>query len=45
MRNRWFALCIGVGVAIGVATENLAVWLAMGVAVGIATNRHLHGSC
>ena len=30
----WLAVGIGVGVAMGAATENLAVWIAIGAVVG-----------
>lgn len=32
----WIALGAGVGVALGIAMNNLALWLAIGVAAGLA---------
>jgi hypothetical protein len=32
----WIAIGAGVGVALGVAMDNLALWLAIGVGIGIA---------
>lgn len=34
--DRFIALGVAVGVALGVVTDNLGLWLAIGVAVGIA---------
>ena len=33
-RGYWVAIGIGLGVSIGVATDNLAVWIAIGAAFG-----------
>jgi hypothetical protein len=32
----WIALGAGVGVALGLAMNNLALWLAVGVGIGLA---------
>jgi len=32
----WIAIGAGVGVALGVAMDNLALWLAIGVGIGLA---------
>jgi hypothetical protein len=37
--NARLAICLGIGVAIGVATDQLAVWLAIGCAVGLMGRR------
>ena len=31
----WIAIGAGIGVALGVAMDNLALWLAIGVALGV----------
>lgn len=33
--GNWLAVCIAVGVALGVVTDNLGIFLALGVAVGV----------
>ncbi len=32
----WIAIGAGVGVALGLAMDNLALWLAVGVGIGLA---------
>ncbi len=31
----WLAICLPVGVAVGVATDNLGLWLALGIVFGL----------
>ena len=48
MRNRnygYFAIAVGAGVAIGVATGQLAVWTAIGAGLGMVFSQGRHGRC
>ena len=37
--GRYIAIGVTVGVAIGAATHNLAVWIVIGVAIGVALSQ------
>ena len=41
LNGAWIAIGAGVGVAIGVALDNIGIWLPIGVAVGAALSMYM----